>query len=162
LLIFVIAYQAESTLVQVLERIPRSVFRDWDCEILVVDDASRDRTFDIGREYQEAHPDLPLTVLRNTYNQGYGGNQKVGYAYAIAEKFDVVAMVHGDGQYAPEELPRLLEPLRKDQADAVSWAPSSPSSTPATGSIGCRCWSGSRWSSTPTTSTSTPRSSSSS
>jgi glycosyltransferase involved in cell wall biosynthesis len=119
LLIFVIAYQAESTLVQVLERIPRSVFREWDCEILVVDDASRDRTFDIGREYQETHPDLPLTVLRNTYNQGYGGNQKVGYAYAIAEKFDVVAMVHGDGQYAPEELPRLLEPLRKDRADAV-------------------------------------------
>jgi glycosyltransferase involved in cell wall biosynthesis/2-polyprenyl-3-methyl-5-hydroxy-6-metoxy-1,4-benzoquinol methylase len=119
LLIFVIAYQAESTLVQVLERIPRSVFRDWDCEILVVDDASRDRTFDIGREYQETHPDLPLTVLRNTYNQGYGGNQKVGYAYAIAEKFDVVAMVHGDGQYAPEELPRLLEPLKKDRADAV-------------------------------------------
>ena len=119
LLIFVIAYQAESTLVQVLERIPRSVFRDWDCEILVVDDASRDRTFDIGREYQETHPDLPLTVLRNTYNQGYGGNQKVGYAYAIAEKFEVVAMVHGDGQYAPEELPRLLEPLRKDRADAV-------------------------------------------
>ena len=119
LLIFVIAYQAESTLVQVLERIPRSVFRDWDCEILVVDDASADRTFDIGRQYQEAHPDLPLTVLRNTYNQGYGGTQKVGYAYAIAEKFDVVAMVHGDGQYAPEELPRLLEPLRKDRADAV-------------------------------------------
>ncbi len=119
LLIFVIAYQAESTLVQVLERIPRSVFRDWDCEILVVDDASRDRTFDIGRAYQESHPDLPLTVLRNTYNQGYGGNQKVGYAYAIAEGFDVVAMVHGDGQYAPEELPRLLEPLRQDRADAV-------------------------------------------
>jgi glycosyltransferase involved in cell wall biosynthesis len=119
LLVFVIAYQAESTLIQVLERIPRSVFRDWDCEILVVDDASRDRTFDIGREYQEAHPDLPLTVLRNTYNQGYGGNQKVGYAYAIAEGFDVVAMIHGDGQYSPEELPRLLEPLRKDRADAV-------------------------------------------
>jgi len=119
LLVFVIAYQAESTLVQVLERIPRSVFQQWDCEILVVDDASRDRTFDIGREYQEAHPDLPLTVLRNTYNQGYGGNQKVGYAYAIAEGFDVVAMVHDDGQYAPEELPRLLEPLREDQADAV-------------------------------------------
>ena len=41
LLIFVIAYQAEATLAEVLERIPRSVFDDWDCEILVVDDASR-------------------------------------------------------------------------------------------------------------------------
>ena len=43
--------------------------------------------------------------MRNEYNQGYGGNQKVGYRYAIKEGFDLVAMVHGDGQYAPEELP---------------------------------------------------------
>jgi glycosyltransferase involved in cell wall biosynthesis len=119
LLVFVIAYQAEATLTAVLERIPRAVFRDWDTEILVVDDASIDRTYEIGRAYQDAHSDLPLTVLRNAYNQGYGGNQKVGYAYAIAEGFDVVAMVHGDGQYAPEELPRLLAPLRGNKADAV-------------------------------------------
>jgi glycosyltransferase involved in cell wall biosynthesis len=49
-----------------------------------------------------------MTVLRNEYNQGYGGNQKIGYAFAIAERFDYVAMVHGDGQYAPEELLRLV------------------------------------------------------
>ncbi|HMK74143.1 MAG TPA: bifunctional glycosyltransferase/class I SAM-dependent methyltransferase [Myxococcaceae bacterium] len=119
LLVFVIAYQAEATLTAVLERIPRSVLEAWDTEILVVDDASADRTYAIGRAYQAAHPDLPLTVLRNAYNQGYGGNQKVGYAYAIARGFDVVAMVHGDGQYAPEELPRLLAPLGEGTADAV-------------------------------------------
>jgi glycosyltransferase involved in cell wall biosynthesis len=118
-LIFVIAYQAEATLERVIDRIPRSVFQEWDCEILVVDDASKDRTFEIGHEYKRAHPELSVTVLRNSYNQGYGGNQKVGYAYAIAEGFDVVAMVHGDGQYAPEELPKLLAPLRDDEADAV-------------------------------------------
>lgn len=119
LLIFVIAYQAEWTLRRVLERIPPEVFRDWSCEVLVVDDASQDRTFEIGNEYQREHPEIPLTVLRNSHNQGYGGNQKVGYAYAIAEEFDFVAMVHGDGQYAPEELPRLLAPLRRGEADAV-------------------------------------------
>ena len=118
-LVFVIAYQAESTLARVIDRIPRSVLDEYRCEILVVDDASKDRTFQIGREYKRSHPELPLTVLRNSYNQGYGGNQKVGYAYAIAKSFDFVAMVHGDGQYAPEELPRLLAPLRDDQADAV-------------------------------------------
>jgi glycosyltransferase involved in cell wall biosynthesis len=119
LLVFVIAYQAESTLTSVLERIPDSVFVDYDCEVLIVDDASEDRTFAIGREYQCSHPETPMTVLRNEYNQGYGGNQKVGYAYAIARRFDFVAMVHGDGQYAPEELPRLVEPLRKGDADVV-------------------------------------------
>lgn len=119
LLIFVIAYYAESTLRRVLERIPAPVFQAYDCEVLVVDDASEDRTFEIGREYQENHPDIRMTVLRNEHNQGYGGNQKVGYAYALAEGFDFVAMVHGDGQYAPEELPRLLEPLHAGKADAV-------------------------------------------
>jgi glycosyltransferase involved in cell wall biosynthesis len=119
LLVFVIAYRAEATLKSVLERIPRSVFADYRCEVLVVDDASEDRTFTIGQEYQRSHPHIPMTVLRNEYNQGYGGNQKVGYTYAIAKKFDFVAMVHGDGQYAPEELPRLLEPLRDGRADAV-------------------------------------------
>jgi glycosyltransferase involved in cell wall biosynthesis len=119
LLVFVIAYQAEATLTVVLERIPHVIFSDWDTEVLVVDDASTDRTYEIGRAYRKGHPELPLTVLRNAFNQGYGGNQKVGYAYAIAEGFDVVAMVHGDGQYAPEELPRLLAPLRDDSADAV-------------------------------------------
>jgi glycosyltransferase involved in cell wall biosynthesis len=119
LLIFVIAYYAETTLKWVLERVPRSIFEEFDCEILVVDDASEDRTFAIGRAYQEEHPEIPMTVLRNAYNQGYGGNQKVGYTYAIAEGFDLVAMIHGDGQYAPEELPRLLQPLRAGEADAV-------------------------------------------
>jgi glycosyltransferase involved in cell wall biosynthesis len=119
LLIFVIAYYAEGTLKWVLERIPKAVFDTYDTEILIVDDASEDRTFAIGREYKESHPEIRMTVLRNEFNQGYGGNQKIGYQYAIAEKFDFVAMVHGDGQYAPEELPRLTTPLREGTADAV-------------------------------------------
>ena len=119
LLVFIIAYYAEATLESVLERVPRSIFEQYDCEVLVVDDASEDRTFAIGRAYQRSHPELKMTVLRNQYNQGYGGNQKIGYAYAIAQGVDFVAMVHGDGQYAPEELPRLLQPLRDREADAV-------------------------------------------
>jgi glycosyltransferase involved in cell wall biosynthesis len=119
LLIFVIAYRAERTLTWVLSRIPSEIFQDLDCEILVVDDASTDRTFEIGHEWKEAHPEIVVTVLRNDYNQGYGGNQKVGYTYAIENGFDFVAMVHGDGQYAPEELPRLMQPLKSGAADVV-------------------------------------------
>ncbi|MGE3178695.1 MAG: glycosyltransferase, partial [Vicinamibacterales bacterium] len=95
LLVFVIAYYAEETLSSVLERIPRAVFDEYDCEVLVVDDASGDRTSEIGRGYRAVHPEIRMTVLRNEFNQGYGGNQKVGYAYAIREGFDYVAMVHG-------------------------------------------------------------------
>jgi glycosyltransferase involved in cell wall biosynthesis len=119
LLVFVIAYYAEDTLKSVLERIPRTIFEEYDCRILVVDDASEDRTSEIGRRYQQAHPEIRMTVLRNQYNQGYGGNQKVGYAFAIRERFDFVALLHGDAQYAPEELPALVRPLAAGQADAV-------------------------------------------
>jgi glycosyltransferase involved in cell wall biosynthesis len=119
LLIFVIAYYAESTLRSVLERIPSQIFSEYDARILVVDDGSEDRTFAIGREYLSSHPEIRMTVLRNEYNQGYGGNQKIGYSFAIKEGFDFVAMVHGDGQYAPEELVRLVRPLRDGEADAV-------------------------------------------
>jgi hypothetical protein len=58
-------------------------------------------------------------VLFNPVNQGYGGNQKIGFHYAIKNGFDYVALVHGDGQYAPECLPELLTPLRDGCADAV-------------------------------------------
>lgn len=119
LVIFVIAYYAESTLAWVLDRIPVSIFAEFECEVLVVDDASLDKTFEIGSEYKKAHPNVSMTVLRNEYNQGYGGNQKVGYSYALARGFDYVALVHGDGQYAPEELPRLMEPVVRGEADAV-------------------------------------------
>lgn len=119
LLIFVVAYYAESTLRWVLDRMPAALFEDFDCEVLVVDDASNDATFAIGSEYKRDHASMRITVLRNEYNQGYGGNQKVGYAYAIAHGFDYVALVHGDGQYAPEELPKLVEPLVAGRADAV-------------------------------------------
>ncbi len=119
LLVFIVAYFAETTLKWVLERIPASVFENYDCEVLVVDDASTDRTFEVGNEYRNAHPSIPLTVLRNEFNQGYGGNQKIGYAYAIHRGFDYVVLLHGDGQYAPEVMPALLEPLQKHEADAV-------------------------------------------
>ena len=52
-------------------------------------------------------------------NQGYGGNQKIGYQFAIQHRFDFVALIHGDGQYAPECLPDLVRPLRDGEADAV-------------------------------------------
>jgi glycosyltransferase involved in cell wall biosynthesis len=119
LLIFVVAYEAEATLKDVLDRVPADVLHDFEVEILIVDDASDDRTFEIGNEYAVAHPELPLTVLRNSYNQGYGGNQKIGYAFASLHGFGIVALLHGDGQYAPEVLRNLVEPVHRREAEAV-------------------------------------------
>src|SRR5436853_613909 len=118
LLIFIVAYNAETTIEKVLSRIPASLHSD-DVEVLIIDDSSKDGTFVKGLRYQERNSEFKITVLRTPENQGYGGNQKLGYRYAIDNGFDIVALVHGDGQYAPEKLPALLDPLLRGEADAV-------------------------------------------
>src|SRR5438552_3846958 len=117
-LIFIVAYNAETTIEKVLSRIPASLQSD-DLEVLIIDDSSKDETFSSSLRYQQAHSDFKITVLRTPENQGYGGNQKLGYRYAIDNNFDIVALVHGDGQYAPEKLSSLLEPLVRREIDAV-------------------------------------------
>jgi glycosyltransferase involved in cell wall biosynthesis len=118
-LIFIVAYNAESTIQSVLTRIPLELLQSFDYEILIVDDESHDRTFELASEFKKTHPQYKLTVLFNPLNQGYGGNQKVGYEYAIQNGFDAVALLHGDGQYAPEMLGTLIEPILAGEADAV-------------------------------------------
>lgn len=118
-LIFVVAYDAERTIEKVVARIPASLVQH-DTEILIIDDCSRDQTFARARAAQLNNGSgLPVTVLFNPVSQGYGGNQKIGFHYAIENGFDIVALIHGDGQYAPESLPELLQPLLDGQADAV-------------------------------------------
>lgn len=119
ILVFVVAYNAERTIQQVIRRIPPSL-AEYDTEILIIDDSSRDRTFEKAHDIETAGEcAYPITILYNPVNQGYGGNQKIGFHYAIEHGFDVVALVHGDGQYAPERLPDLLQPFLDDEADAV-------------------------------------------
>jgi glycosyltransferase involved in cell wall biosynthesis len=120
LLVFVVAYNAEKTIQPVLRRIPHSLRDDYDVEVLVIDDASRDETFQLGYELRRtAELPFPLHVLFNPINQGYGGNQKVGFHFAVMRGFDMVALLHGDGQYAPECLGDLVKPIADGEADAV-------------------------------------------
>jgi glycosyltransferase involved in cell wall biosynthesis len=117
ILILVVAYEAESTLDKVLARVPDAVF-EHDTEVLVIDDSSTDRTFDVGVRSAQGSRHR-ITVLYNPENQGYGGNQKLGYQYAIRYGFDIVVLLHGDGQYAPESIPALLAPVLDGSADVV-------------------------------------------
>ncbi len=116
--ILVVAYNAESTLASVLDRVPKS-FRPRISEVLVCDDASADSTYLVGLGYKQMVDDLPLKVIRHPENLGYGGNQKAGYRMAIDMGLDVIVMLHGDGQYAPECLPEIVAPLERGEADAV-------------------------------------------
>ncbi|MEO0493741.1 MAG: bifunctional glycosyltransferase/class I SAM-dependent methyltransferase, partial [Actinomycetota bacterium] len=118
--VLVVAYNAESTLADVLRRTPgRDVLAIH--EVLVQDDHSTDATTQTAEHFRavENDHDLSITVVRHPCNLGYGGNQKVGYDYAIANGWDVVVLLHGDGQYAPEVMPELVAPIVAGDADAV-------------------------------------------
>jgi len=115
--VLVVAYNAASTLAAVLDRLPPA-FRQRVAEVVVCDDASSDCTYTVGKEYQ-AQTDLPLTVIRRPQNLGYGGNQKAGYRWAIEHGLDIVVLLHGDGQYAPEVIEDLIAPFGHAGADAV-------------------------------------------
>lgn len=117
--IVVVAYNAASTLLATLDRIPVE-FRSRIRRVIVCDDASADDTFELGRTWG-SRCDTPAThVVRHTKNLGYGGNQKAAYDLAVEHGLDVVVLLHGDGQYAPECLPEMVAPLEQDPTvDAV-------------------------------------------
>jgi SAM-dependent methyltransferase len=115
-----VAYNAQRTIAGVIRRIPAGLARDLDVELLLIDDCSQDGTVARCTELHDSGgAPYRLNVLSNPVNQGYGGNQKIGYHYALREGFDYVALLHGDGQYAPECLPDMLVPLLDGRADAV-------------------------------------------
>jgi len=102
------AYNAEKT----LERTYHDLPREWVDDIILVDDASRDRTVDISRS-------LSLHTLVHPRNRGYGGNQKTCYREALARGADIMVMVHPDHQYDPSSIPELVRPLLAGECDAV-------------------------------------------
>ncbi|MFM8866998.1 MAG: glycosyltransferase family 2 protein [Ilumatobacteraceae bacterium] len=115
--VLVVAYNAQDTLETVLDRIPESLIPEIST-VLVCDDASTDATTAVVTNYM-VQSRLPITVVTHPINRGYGGNQKFGYRWAIEHGIDVVILLHGDGQYAPEELPRMAAPIIDGSADVV-------------------------------------------
>ena len=100
------AFMAEQTLAQTVREIPAEL----EAEVIVVDDASRDRTADVARE-------LGLTLFLHERNKGYGANQKTCYDEALRMGAEVIVLLHADYQYDPKSIVRLVEPLLAGRAD---------------------------------------------
>ncbi|MCW2544619.1 MAG: hypothetical protein JWM40_2171 [Frankiales bacterium] len=114
----VVAYNAAATLQGVLDRIPQE-FWSRCAGVWVSDDFSVDETHTLAQEWSLRNSHHPLTVVRQEANLGYGGNQKAGYRWAIQEGLDAVVLLHGDGQYAPEIVGDIVEPVTTGAADVV-------------------------------------------
>ena len=116
--VFVVAYNAEAHIRETLRRIPANLVPHL-AAIYVIDDKSVDRTTEVAGRLKAEVPGLE--VFTTPFNQGYGGNQKLGFSYAIRRQFDIVVLLHGDGQYAPEVLPRILNPFSEPDIDEIAF-----------------------------------------
>jgi len=121
LLIYIVAFNHEKFIEKVLNRIDKKIFNKFETEILINDDHSTDNTLKKIKNYknENENENYKINILSNPKNLGYGGNQKIGYHYAIKNKFDYVALLHGDGQYAPEVLENLIDEINKKNTMAV-------------------------------------------
>jgi glycosyltransferase involved in cell wall biosynthesis len=106
LFIAIPAYNAAKTIASVFDRMPAEI-----------DDGSKDDTAAVVRGLMTSRPKIQL--IEHPVNRGYGGACKTGLSACRDGGAELIGWVHADGQYAPEELPRLLAPLAAGKADMV-------------------------------------------
>jgi glycosyltransferase involved in cell wall biosynthesis len=102
------AYKAEQTLRRTYDDIPHDVVD----EVLLVDDASTDRTVQLARE-------LGLKAFVHRQNLGYGANQKTCYREALRAGADIVVMLHPDYQYDPKLITAMAAMVASGVYDVV-------------------------------------------
>ncbi len=92
------AYNAEQTLEQTYKEIPFDLVDD----VILVDDASNDKTVEVGKKLGIKN------IIKHEKNKGYGGNQKTCYNKALSLGADIIVMLHPDYQYTPKLIPAMV------------------------------------------------------
>ena len=106
--IIVPVYNEESTIREVIERL---LSLPMNRQVIVVDDGSTDRTLSIVTEYKDK-----VDIAKHTFNQGKGMAIRTGIAIAVGA---IIVVQDGDLEYYPEELPLVIEPIIRGDADMV-------------------------------------------
>lgn len=109
ILIIIPAFNEEENIIQVVKRLKEGASG---CDYLIVNDGSTDDTLYICKDAHFHYLDLPI-------NMGIGGAVQAGYIYAYKNGYDIAVQMDGDGQHDVAYLEKLLEPIRKDEADIV-------------------------------------------
>lgn len=106
-------YNEAGHLRAVLDRLD-SVAWPCDVEYVLVDDASRDASWEILQDYCRSHPQG--RCIQQQPNQGKSAALRLGIQHA---RGDIIAVQDADFEYAPEDLAGLVQPILNNQADVV-------------------------------------------
>lgn len=116
IIVLIPAYNAAKTIRNVFTRIPHD-FLPKISEFLIINDGSKDNTLSELRSLQQEY--FNINIINKNLNEGYARAQKTGFKLALEKNADIIILLHADGQYAPEEMPKLAKPLLKNEADIV-------------------------------------------
>ncbi|MDD4341152.1 MAG: glycosyltransferase family 2 protein [Kiritimatiellae bacterium] len=107
------ALNEEASIGRVLDSIPRRLPGVDEVQVLVVDDGSTDRTAELAQE-------KGAVVVSHAQNRGVGAAFRTGLAKATDLDADIVVTLDADGQFNPDDISILIEPIQKGKADFVT------------------------------------------
>lgn len=110
------AYRAAKTIGSVFKRIPKQFYKHIH-KIIVVNDGSPDNTAEIIKKLSKKY--TKIITLTHKKNKGYGAAQKTGFNKAVELGAGLAVLLHSDGQYSPELLPKMVKPIEDGKADVV-------------------------------------------
>ena len=108
--IIIPAYNEQDTIAAVIQRVESVPLEGIEKEIIVIDDASTDRTAEVLKGLRKIH------AIRHSKNAGKGAALTTGIQAATG---DVVIFQDADLEYAPEDYPVVLQPLIEGRCEAV-------------------------------------------
>lgn len=111
LLVCIPAYNEEKTIASVIREIPRDIADE--VNVIVIDDGSTDKTAEIARE---AGADRIISFKQN---RGLGSVFRTALETALEMNVDILVNIDADNQYDPKEIPELVRPIIKEEADIV-------------------------------------------
>jgi glycosyltransferase involved in cell wall biosynthesis len=120
------AYNEEKTIGQVINAIPRDIAGN--VEVIVINDGSTDNTVTVAKESGADR------VVSHNVNRGVGVAFQTGIEIALKTNADIIVNIDADGQFNPEDIPKLVEPIIQDEADMATctrflvkeWIPEMP------------------------------------
>lgn len=108
------AYDEAEKIADTIQKIPRQIAGIDEVFVQVIDDGSKDGTAGIARA---AGADF---VHSHNINRGVGVGFRTAVGKALDNGADIMVSIDADGQFNPDDIPKLIEPILKNEADMVS------------------------------------------